>query len=275
MFPTIPLNETIDIPLIGLGTYGLQGPPGADAVAAGLQSGYRLIDTAAQYGNEAAVGEGIRSSGIDRDEIMVTTKVAGGDQGFQETLNGAQESLRRLGLDRIDILLIHWPNPSRGLTLDTWKAVLELVDRGTVRVPGVSNFRPEQLEELHDATGVWPAINQIQLSAALPRHETVAFHRDNAIVTQAWGPLGKRQDLMSQFVFHSIAAKHEVAPEQVALRWIVQQDIVAIPKSGDPRRQRVNADVFDFDLDGEDLVALTTLEHPESDAADSRTHEEW
>lgn len=289
MIPTLPLRTTHPesqghadslpadsrIPVLGLGTYALQGVDGAEAIASGIRTGYRLLDTAAQYGNEAAVGEGIRRSGIDPAELVVTTKVAGGDHGYEATLTGAQESRRRLGLEAIDILLIHWPNPSRGRTLDTWKAILDLVDRGVVKVAGVSNFRPEQLEELHAATGVWPAINQIQLHAGLPRHETTAFNREHGIVTESWGPLGGRHNLLEQYVLQRIAEKHAVTPEQVALRWIVQQDIVAIPKSSDPERQQSNLRIFDFDLDSADLAALTTLERPEADTWDSRTHEEW
>lgn len=273
--PTIPLAPETEIPLIGLGTYALQGRPGAESVAGAIRAGYRLLDTAAQYNNETAVGEGIRASGVDRDEITVTTKVAGGSQGHRATITGVEESCRRLGLDRIDVLLIHWPNPSRGLAVETWKAMLELVERGMVRTAGVSNFLPEQLTELHDATGVWPAINQIQLSAALPRAASVDFHREHGIVTEAWGPLGSREGLLSQFVLSTIADKHGVSPEQVALRHIVQRGIVAIPKSSDAQRQRRNADVFGFSLDEHDLSALATLELPPETTWDSRTHEEW
>ncbi len=232
--PTIDFVDGTPIPLVGLGTYGLQGNPGADAVAAALQQGYRLLDTAAQYNNETAIGEGIRRSGVPRDEMLITTKVAGGSHGRAATRTAVDESRRRLGVDTIDIMLIHWPNPSRGLTVETWETLVQLKEEGAITHIGVSNFRPEQLTELHDATGVWPVMNQIQLSPALARNEAVEFHAEHGIVTEAWGPLGKREGLLDQLVVHKIAAKHGVGPRQVVLKWIVDRGIVVIPKSKNP-----------------------------------------
>jgi diketogulonate reductase-like aldo/keto reductase len=273
--PTTTFADSTPIPLIGFGTSSIKGTEAASVVASAIQSGYRLLDTAAQYGNEASVGEGIRSSGVDREEILVTTKVAGGDQGRASTRTGVAESARRLGLRVLDLVLIHWPNPSRGLALETWQTLLDLRAEGLVRHVGVSNFRPEQLQELFDATGQWPEVNQIQLSPALQRHGSVAFHREHGIVTEAWGPLGGRENLGAQYAMIKIADKHEVTAAQVALRWAVDQEIVVIPKSGDPRRQQANLDLSGITLDDEDRALLATLDLGEQHAWDSRAHEEW
>lgn len=272
--PTTNFADGTPVPLIGLGTYKLQGNAGADAVAAALRQGYSLVDTAAQYNNETAVGEGIRRSGVARENVMVTTKVAGGSHGRAATRTGVDESRRRLGLEQLDIVLIHWPNPSRGLTLETWETLVELKEEGAIAHIGVSNFRPEQLTELHDATGVWPVMNQIQLSAALARTEAVQFHAEHGIITEAWSPLGQREKLLDQIVVQKIAAKHEVSAHQVALKWIVDRGIVVIPKSQNPERQAANA-TLNFQLDDEDRALMATLDLGEAHAWDSREHEEW
>ena len=273
--PTTRLRDGTSIPLIGLGTYALQGPQGVRSMVAALEMGYRLLDTAAQYANEAAVGEAIKVSGIPREELIVTTKVAGGDQGRNAARRGVEGSLRRLNLVRCDLVLIHWPNPSRGLAGETWQTLLDLRDEGLVAHIGVSNFSPAQLTELYDATGEWPELNQIQLSPALPRQASVAFHAERGILTQAWGPLGQREGLMNQFVMKKVAARHGVQPEQVALRWAVDQGVIVIPKSSDPARQRTNADLGALRLDEEDRALLATLDLGEGAAWDSTVHEEW
>ncbi len=273
--PTTAFRDGAPVPLIGFGTSGMKGTGAVEAVAAALTAGYRLIDTAAQYGNEAAVGEGVRTSGIDRDEVLVTTKVAGGDQGREAARRGVEESARRLGLERIDIVLIHWPNPSRGLALDTWRTLLDLRSEGLVTHVGTSNFRPEQLTELHDATGEWPEINQIQLSPALQRTAAVEFHREHGILTEAWGPLGGREGLAEQFALRRVAERHGVDPSQVSLRWAVDQGVIVIPKSTQPERQRRNASLEQVRLDDEDRALLATLDLGEDAAWDSHVHEEW
>lgn len=273
--PTTRFADGTPIPLIGFGTSSLKGTAAVSSIAAALRSGYRLLDTAAQYGNEAAVGAGLRESGADRDEVVVTTKVAGGDQGRETTRSGVRESARRLGLDRLDLVLIHWPNPSRGLATETWRTLLDLREEGLVAHVGVSNFRPEQLQELHEATGVWPEINQIQLSPALARSEAVAFHREHGILTEAWGPLGGREGLGEQFALAKVADKHGATTAQVSLRWAVDQGIIVIPKSADPERQRANATLEHVHLDEEDRRLLATLDLGEGAAWDSREHEEW
>ncbi|MCS6712553.1 aldo/keto reductase [Brachybacterium sp. EF45031] len=273
--PTTTLRDGTPFPLIGLGTSSLKGVECATAVSDALRLGYRLVDTASQYGNEAAVGEGLRVSGVDRAEVVLTTKVAGGDQGREASREGVLTSLRRLGVEYVDVVLIHWPNPSRGLATDTWRTLLDLRDEGLVRHVGVSNFRPEQIDSLVKETGETPEINQIQLSPALPRQTSVAYHRDHGIVTEAWGPLGGREDLPQQFAIRRVAAKHGVDPARIALRWAIDQDIVVIPKSNDPARRRTNADLAQITLDDEDRALLASLDLGESAAWDSREHEEW
>lgn len=273
--PTTALADGTPIPLIGFGTSSLKGTAAVESIAAALRSGYRLLDTAAQYGNEAAVGEGIRASGIDASKALVTTKIAGGDQGREQARSGLTESLRRLGAGSVFLTLIHWPNPSRGLAVDTWRTLVEMKEEGLTAHIGVSNFRPEQIQELVDATGVWPEVNQIQLSPALQRPEAVAFHREHGIVTEAWGPLGGREGLAEQFALKKVAEKHDATTAQVALRWAIDQDIVVIPKSSDPQRQRANATLDQVALDDEDRSLLASLDLGEQKAWDSREHEEW
>lgn len=263
------------LPLIGFGTYPLEGQAAIDAVGSALDSGYRLIDSAVKYANEASVGEAIRRSGVDRSSLMITTKVFGGDHGSVATRSGLLGSLRRFGVDYLDILLIHWPNPSRGLAVETWETMIELKKEGLVRHIGVSNFLPEQLTELHEATGVWPEINQIQCNVGLPKTEARAFHDTHGIITQAWGPLGERTSLTDNEIMAEVAGRHNVTEHQVALRWLVQQEIVAIPKSATPERQVKNMDVFAFDLTDQDFADLASLEAPEDPKWDPRTHEEW
>ncbi|MGP9537504.1 aldo/keto reductase [Brachybacterium sp. AOP43-C2-M15] len=273
--PTTTLADGTAFPLIGFGTSSMRGTEGASAIAEALRSGYRLIDTAAQYGNEAAVGQGLRDSGVDPDEALVTTKIAGGDQGRDAAREGYLASLRRLGLERAALVLIHWPNPSRGLAVDTWRTLIDLKEEGRALHIGVSNFRPEQLQELIDATGVTPEVNQIQLSPALQRRDTLAVHRELGIVTQAWGPLGGREGLADQFALRRVADKHGVDPSRVSLRWAVDQGIVVIPKSMNPQRQRDNATLDGIRLDDDDRALLASLDLGEEAAWDSREHEEW
>ncbi|GAB2532306.1 aldo/keto reductase [Brachybacterium huguangmaarense] len=273
--PTTSFRDGSAIPLIGFGTSSLRGTGAVTAIASALRSGYRLIDTAAQYGNEAAVGAAIRESGAARDEIVVTTKVAGGDQGREAARRGVEESARRLGLDRIDLVLIHWPNPSRGLAVDTWRTLLDLREEGLISHAGVSNFRPEQLVELHDATGEWPEANQIQLSPALARTDTVAFCDEHGILVEAWGPLGGRDGLPEQFALRKVAERHGATPAQISLRWAIDRGIIVIPKSSTRERQIANADLGAIALTDEDRALLATLDLGEDAAWDSREHEEW
>ncbi|GAA1876288.1 aldo/keto reductase [Williamsia serinedens] len=273
--PTAPLTDAPPIPLVGLGTYKLLGRPGAEAVATAIRSGYRLVDTATRYSNERSVGIGIAESGVARDDVTVITKLGGGDHGFDPTVTAARQSARRLGVDRIDVFLIHWPCPSLGLTLETWRAMLALVDDGVVRAAGVSNFTVDQLQMLFDETGRWPVLNQIQCSPALPRQELRAFMAQNGIHAQAWSPTGRTEGVLDDDRVTAIAEAHGRSPIQVALRWSVQQGIGVIPKSADPDRQVHNASLFDWELRDDDMASLAGLDLGESAARDSHVDEEF
>ena len=256
--PTVTLNDGTDLAQLGLGTYNLRGPEGVDAIAAAIDSGYRLLDSAVNYQNEAEVGEAARRSGI-RDELTVTTKVPGRDHGYEQTLASAARSLERLGLDRIDLYLIHWPNPSVDRFVDTWRAMVELRERGTVRSIGVSNFTEPMLARLIDETGVTPAVNQVELHPYFPQAKLRAFHAAQGIRTESWSPLARRSELLTEPVLAEVAAAHGVTPTQVVLRWHIEHDVVVIPKS--VRRERIeeNLAVLGFTLTPDEVAAIDTL----------------
>ncbi|MFW0789703.1 aldo/keto reductase [Gordonia sp. CPCC 205333] len=273
--PTYELPNGVSLPLVGLGTFGMLGQPCAGAVETAVRNGYRLLDTASHYGNERSVGIGVAESGVDRDRVLIQTKVAGGDHGYDEAINAAKESARRLQVAQIDVYLIHWPCPSLGRTVETWKALVTLADEGFVRVPGVSNFKQKHLQALYDATGVWPPINQIQCSSSLARTELRAFMADRGIFAQAWHPTGRKEGLLNDPSVLAMARRHGKSPTQIALRWAVQQGIGVVPKSSHRGRQDENADIFDFALDDGDLQALTGLDRGEAAARDSDVVEEF
>jgi 2,5-diketo-D-gluconate reductase A len=263
--PLVELNDGHRIPQIGLGTWPLNDREVADAVVSAVVAGYRHIDTAVKYGNEAGVGEGIRASGLNREELFITTKLDGEFQGGDRALAGLEGSLTRLNTDYVDLLLIHWPLPRRGEFISTWKTFERLQAQGKARSIGVSNFKPSHLEQLMWACDVVPAVNQIQLNPSVTRSADCAYHEHHGIVTESYSPLGAHSGLLSAPVLQRIARKHGKTESQVVLRWHVQQGLVAIPKSADPQRMKENIDVFDFVLDDEDLSAIYTLdEGPEA-----------
>jgi len=271
--PTIALNTGHELPLIGLGTWPLSDAEAAEAVPAALAQGYRLVDTAARYGNEAGVGRGIAAAGLPRADLFVTTKLRGRDHGYAETRAALHRSLEALGLDYVDLFLIHWPLPRVDKYVDSYRAILDLAGEGLVRSAGVSNFKRHHLQRLIDETGVAPAVDQIQLSPALPRPAIRAYLAARGIATQAWSPLGLPEGVPEAPVVAALAAKYGRTPAQIILRWHVQQGISAIPKSADPRRQRENAAVFDFALEAGEVAALATLDRGEAAARDADTHE--
>ncbi len=273
--PHVPLLDGGSIPLVGTGTLFAKGNELADGLAACINDGYRLLDTAAQYANEVAVGEGVRRSAVPREEIFITTKIAGVDQGRDFTRRGLEDSLRKLGTDYVDLLLIHWPNPSRALAVETWQEMLELQAEGLVKHVGVSNFLAHHLEELYRATGVWPVVDQIQLSPALARTELRAFLTERGIVAEGWRPLGRAERALEQHIVNTIAARHGVDGSQVVLRWAVQQGAVVIPASKSRERWLRNADLFGFELSDQEMTELATLDLGEDKAWDADTHEEW
>jgi diketogulonate reductase-like aldo/keto reductase len=272
--PTVTLNDGIPFPELGLGTYGLRGDEGIAAIVAAIESGYRLLDTAVNYENEREVGEAVRQSGVDRGELFVATKIPGRHHGFDEAIESTNESLAVTGLDYLDLSLIHWPNPSVDKYLDTWRALIELRERGLIRSVGVSNFTEQMLTRLIDETGVTPAVNQVELHPYFPQGALRAFHAEHGIRTESWSPLARRSELLQEQVLHELAEIHGVSPTQVVLRWHVQLGSTPIPKSADADRQRENADVFGFALTDDQIAAISALERGRLWDGDPNTHEE-
>ena len=258
--PLIELNDGHRIPQIGLGTWPLNDEEVAGAIVEALDAGYRNIDTAVKYGNETGVGNGIRESGVDRSELFITTKLDGEFQGADRAVRGLEGSLERLGLDYVDLLLIHWPLPRRGEFVSTWKTFEKLQQEGKARSIGVSNFKPAHLDVLMSGSTVTPAINQLQISPSIPRIFERAYNAQMGILVQSYSPLGAGSDLLHAPVLVRIAEKYGKSPGQVVLRWHVQQGLAAIPKSADRQRIRENIDVFDFELDEHDFAAISTLD---------------
>ncbi|MGQ3210603.1 MAG: aldo/keto reductase [Shinella sp.] len=256
---TITFHDGNSIPQVGLGVWQTPNDTAVTAVKAALATGYRHIDTAAIYENEQGVGEGISTSGVDRSEIFLTTKLWNSDQGYEQTLKAFDASLKRLGTDYVDLYLIHWPAPSRGQYVDTWKAFIQLQKEGRARSIGVSNFYPVHLQRLIDETGITPVINQIELHPDFPQTETRAYHDKHRIITQSWSPLGQGT-LLENPVVAKVAAKHGRTPAQVITRWHIDNGLVVIPKSVTPSRIAENFKVFDFKLDAEDMQTFTSLE---------------
>ncbi|WP_368496836.1 aldo/keto reductase [Herbiconiux sp. A18JL235] len=269
--PLLTLNDGARMPQLGLGVYKTGDDEAADAVAFALQNGYRLVDTASMYLNERGVGEGVRRSGVPRQEVFVTTKVWHTDNGYDSTLRSFDESLAALGLDYVDAYLIHWPAPLRDRYVDTWRALTTLKAEGRARSIGVANFHPKHVSRLIDETGVVPAVNQVELHPWLPQHALRAFDAELDIVTQAWSPLARGHVLEPAHggsVLAQLGEKHGKSPAQIVLRWHVQSGIAVIPKSVTSARIRENIDVFDFVLDSDDLGALAALETGERTGVD-------
>lgn len=272
--PTVTLNDGTAFPQLGFGTYRLRGDDGVDAIVSAIDVGYRLLDTAVNYENEPEVGDAIRRAEVDRDELIVATKIPGRDHGYDEAIASARGSLDRLGLDRIDLLLIHWPNPSVDRYRDTFRAMVDLRERGLVRSVGVSNFTEPMLQQLIDDTGVTPAVNQVELHPYFPQAALRAFHAAHGIRTESWSPLARRSELLNEALIGEIAAAHGVTPSQAVLRWHVQLSSTPIPKSARAARQLENADVFGFVLTDDEVAAISRLERGRLWGGDPDTHEE-
>ncbi|MFF1720791.1 aldo/keto reductase [Streptomyces sviceus] len=272
--PTHPLNDGTRIPALGLGTWPMDDAEAERAVATALESGYRLVDTATNYRNETGVGRGVATAGVPREEVVVTTKLPGRHHGYEETLASFEESRARLGVEYVDLYLIHWPLPRVDKYVDSWKAMIKLREDGLVRSIGVSNFTPAHIEWLEKETGVLPSVNQIELHPLLPQDELRAFHAGKGIVTESWSPLGRGSDLLDDPAVASAAEAHGVTPGQVILRWHVQLGALPIPKSGDPERQRTNLDVFSFELSEAEMAAIGDREHRRL-GGDPEVHEEF
>lgn len=259
--PTLKLNDGRIAPQLGLGVWRTAPEETAGIVRFALQAGYRSVDTAAVYRNEIGVGEGVRTSGLPREEVFVTTKLWNDHQGYDRALDAFDKSLGRLGLDYVDLYLIHWPTPQRDLYVDTWRALVSLQQEGRARSIGVSNFKPEHLERIVGETGVTPAVNQVELH---PRHQQAALRAaDEAlgVVTQSWSPLGQG-GVLNDPTITAIADKYGRTPAQVVIRWHLDQGLMTIPKSANPARISENLAVFDFALDGDDLTRIATMDAP-------------
>jgi diketogulonate reductase-like aldo/keto reductase len=276
MVPTHELNDGTAIPAIGFGTYPMRGRACVDGVLGALEAGYRLIDTAVNYGNEEEVGEAIRTSAVPRDEILLTSKLPGRHHAYDEAKASVRASLDRLGLDYLDLHLIHWPNPSVGLYTEAWRALVELREEGLVRSIGVSNFTEAHLTRIIGESGVTPVVNQIELHPYFPQAEMRQVNARLGIRTESWSPLGKRQAPFAEAAVATAASAHGVTPGQVILRWQVQLGAVPIPKSATPERQRQNLDVFGFELTEAEVEAITALGRPDGRlfGGDPDTHEE-
>ncbi|MER6689953.1 aldo/keto reductase [Streptomyces minutiscleroticus] len=272
--PVHTLNDGRKLPGIGLGTWPMDDDEAERAVAKALELGYRLVDTATNYRNETGVGRGVAAGGVAREEIVVTTKLPGRHHGYEETLASFEESRRRLGLDYVDLYLIHWPLPRVDKYVDSWKAMIKLREEGLVRSIGVSNFTAEHIDRLEKETGVLPAVNQIELHPLLPQEEARAFHTDKGVVVESWSPLGRGSDLLEDPAIARVAEAHGVTPGQVVLRWHVQLGAVPVPKSTSPERQRQNLDVFGFELDASEMRAVADRAHRRL-GGDPETHEEF
>ncbi|MGV4928364.1 aldo/keto reductase [Streptomyces sp. BHT-5-2] len=258
--PSITLNNNVTMPQLGYGVWQIPDDAAATAVGHALEAGYRSIDTAAIYGNEEGTGKALTASGIAREELFVTTKLWNSDQGYDATLRAFDTSLAKLGLEYVDLYLIHWPLPSRDTYVDTYKAFEKIYADGRAKAIGVSNFLPAHLERLLGETSIVPAVNQIELHPHLQQAESRAFHARHGIATEAWSPLGQGKDLLTDATVAKIAEKHGKTPAQIVLRWHLQLGNVVIPKSATPSRIRENFDVFGFELDGDDLSALAGLD---------------
>jgi diketogulonate reductase-like aldo/keto reductase len=258
--PFITLNNGVAMPQLGFGVWQVPDDEATQTVTTALEAGYRSIDTAAIYGNEAGTGKAVIGSGIAREELFVTTKLWNTEQGYDSTLRAFDASLGKLGLDYVDLYLIHWPMPAKDTYVDTYKAFEKILADGRAKAIGVSNFRVEDLERLIGETSVVPAVNQVELHPQLQQSGLKDFHAKHDIATEAWSPLGQGKDLLQAPTVVAVARKHDRTPAQVVLRWHLQVGNVVIPKSVTPSRIQENIDVFDFELDADDLAAFTALD---------------
>ena len=274
--PTYTLTDGTTLPAIGFGTYPLTGADGIAAVQSALEVGYRLLDTAVNYDNETEVGEALRRSGLPRDEVQVASKLPGRHHAYDDAIASVRGSLERLGLDYLDLHLVHWPNPSVGKYVEAWQALVDLKEQGLVRSIGVSNFSQDHLTRIIDASGVTPSVNQVELHPRFTQQWMRQVNEGLGIRTEAWSPMGKRQAPLEEPAVTKAAERLEVTPGQVILRWHVQIGSLAIPKSSSPERQRQNLDVFGFELTDEQMAGISGLAEDDGRlfGGDPDTHEE-
>lgn len=270
--PTLTLLHGASIPVLGLGTWPLRGADAAAAVRTAIEAGYRLVDTAENYRNEDGVGQGIRDAGLDRSEIFVTTKLNKEWHSVDGVRRAYDASLQRLGVDYIDLLMVHWPNPDQGTFPDAVRGLAALLDEGSIKAIGVSNFKPTHLRRVLEEAGVTPDVNQIQLSPYSTRDTSRAFDTEHGIVTESWSPIGgSGDDLRSDPLLVGLGEKYGKSSTQIVLRWHTQLGLVAIPKSADPGRIAENLAIFDFELTADEVAAVSALDQGEDHVADSDT----
>jgi diketogulonate reductase-like aldo/keto reductase len=251
--------DGLTLPRIGFGTAALKGHHGARTIAEALRTGYRLVDSAFNYENEGAVGAAVRSSGVPRDEVIVTSKLPGRHHAHDAAVAAVQESVYRTGLDHLDLYLIHWPNPSQKKYVEAWEALIEARERGLVRAIGVSNFLPEHIDRLADATGVVPAVNQVELHPYFPQAEQRAYDASRGIVTEAWSPIGRASEMLQDPVLARIADARGVSVPEVILAWHARLGVLPLPKATAPERQRQNLAAVDLELSDDDVDAIASL----------------
>jgi 2,5-diketo-D-gluconate reductase A len=262
--PTIVLNDGHAIPRLGFGVWRLPDEDAPGVVGAAIKTGYRHIDTAQGYSNEAGVGRAVREAQVPRGELFVTSKERTGDQGYDSTLRSFEGSLKRLGLEYLDLFLIHWPVPQHDRYAETWKALVALQAQGQVRSIGVSNFLPSHIERIIGETGVAPAVNQVELHPSYQQRDARAWHAAHGIVTESYSPLGgDGAAVLREPVVADIAARLDKTPAQVVVRWHLQQDLVVLPKTSSPARAAENLDVWDFSLSAEDMAQIDALDRPD------------
>jgi 2,5-diketo-D-gluconate reductase A len=268
--PTVSLRNGAEMPALGLGTWPLRGADCVAAVRTALETGYRLVDTAENYRNEEAVGQALKESGVDRSEVFLTTKFNKEWHSVEGVRQAFEGSCARLGVDYLDLLLVHWPNPDQDRYVEAVQGLQKLLESGDLRAIGVSNYKPKHLQRVLDETGIVPDVNQIQLSPYSTRDDCRAFHSEHGIVTESWSPLGASSDeLRNDPTIVRIAAAHDKSPAQVVLRWHVQLGLVAIPKSANPGRIAENIEVFDFELSNEEMTTITGLNRGDAALTDS------
>lgn len=268
--PTVRLRNGAEMPMLGLGTWPMRGAECATAVRTAIEAGYRLIDTAENYRNEDGVGQGIRDAGLDRSELFLTTKFNREWHSVDGVQRACETSCQRLGVDYLDLLLVHWPNPEQDRYVEAVQGLQRLLDSGSLRAIGVSNYKPAHLRRVLDESGIVVDVNQVQLSPYTTRAEARAFHAEHGIVTESWSPIGGQDDdLRGDPVIAEIAARYGKTSTQAVLRWHYQLGLVTVPKSGNPQRIAENLDIFDFALTADEVAAITALDRGESVAADS------
>ena len=269
--PSLTMNDGSTIPQLGFGVFQIPRDETESAVTTALQTGYRLIDTAQGYQNEEGVGAAIAKSDTARDELFITTKLTNSEQGYDSTLKAFDESMGKLGIDVLDLFLIHWPQPMFDQYVDTWRAFEKLQGEGRIRSIGVSNFNIDHLERLARETDVTPAVNQIELHPEFPQADLRAYHAEHGILTEAWGPIGQSKGLLEKSTLTELAEAKDRTPAQIVLRWHVQLGNVVIPKSVTPERIRENFDIFDFELNDQEMSRIGGLDTGRRLGSDPRT----